>query len=216
MLTLRTGTRPSPLAAKQVEEIKAFLPGVRLEPVIISTGGDRDKKTPLSQTEGTDFFTRELEEALLKGEIDIAVHSAKDLEDDPPEGLTVAATTASISTQDCLVSGSGLTLAALPSGAVVGTSSRKRKEAILKFRPDLAVKDIRGNIDERLALVDSGKCDAVIVAHAALIRLGYQNRISQIIPDDIVQPHPLQGRIAVQVRSTRRDLIKMFKVLDGR
>jgi len=202
------------LAIKQVEEIKDLLPGINFETVAISTKGDRDKKASISLTEGTNFFTEEIEAALLRGDVDIAVHSAKDLEDEPPEGLVIAATTASISPHDCLVSRSGLPLDALPKGAVVGTSSRKRREVVLKFRNDLKVKDIRGDINERLTRLDNGEFDAIIVAHAALIRLGYEGRIAQIIPDDIAAPHPLQGRLAIQVLKNRKDLIGIFKDID--
>jgi len=215
MHVLKIGTRPSRLALKQVREISKALPSIFFKVVEISTKGDRDKTTPLSQLEGTDFFTREIEEALIHGWIDAAVHSAKDIESIAPEELALAATTASVSPYDCLVSKNGLSLRSLSSGAVIGTSSQKRREAVLKFRKDLAVKDIRGDIDERLAQLDRGEYDAVIVAHAAMIRLGYEARIAEIISLDIVQPHPLQGKLAVQVRRDRRDLIELFGRIDG-
>ena len=104
----------------------------------------------------------------------------------------------------------------LPLGACVGTSSRKRRKALMNFRPDLDVKDIRGDIDERLAQLDSGKFDAIIVAHAALIRLGYEDRIAEIIPREIMEPHPLQGSLAVQIRRDRDDLSAIFRSLDGK
>jgi len=210
MLIIRVGTRPSPLAIKQVEEISACLPGVRFKVITIETKGDKDKTTPLSEMEGADFFTSKIEEGLISGWIDAAIHSAKDLEDNPPKDTVIAATTASISSHDCLVSKNNLPLGALPKGAVVGTSSLKRKDAVLKFRNDLIVKDIRGDINKRLTLLNSGDYDAIIVAHAALIRLGYENRIAEIIPEDVVQPHPLQGRLVVQVRRDRKDLIDLF------
>jgi hydroxymethylbilane synthase len=103
----------------------------------------------------------------------------------------------------------------LPYGASVGTSSRKRKVAVTYFRPDLTVKDIRGNIGERLKQLDDGKFDAVIIAHAALIRLGLEYRITQIVPKEIMEPHPLQGSLAVQVRRDRKDLIRIFGGMNG-
>lgn len=213
---IRIGTRPSPLALKQVEEVQAHLPGVKTEAVIIKTQGDKNKTTALSGREDSDFFTREIEEALLRGEIDAAVHSAKDLESNMPEGLVIAALTRSISPFECLVSRGNLSLAELPEGAAVGTSSYKRKEALRRFRSDLIAIDIRGNIDERLRLLDSGRYDAIIVAHAALIRLKYENRIAEIISPAVIEPHPLQGALAIQVRSEDAALIRLFSALDTR
>lgn len=209
------GTRPSRLAVKQAEEISFSMPDISFKVITIETMGDRDKATPLSALEGTDFFTREIEEALLAGRIEIGLHSAKDLDGTSPEGLIVAATTTSISPHDCLVSGGGETLKTLKPGSVIGTSSTERKEAIRKFRQDLAVKDIRGDIDERLKQLDRGDFSAIVVAHAALIRLGYEARIAEIIADDIIKPHPLQGRLAIQVRRDRADLIEFFRRIDA-
>ena len=209
------GTRPSRLAFKQVEEIGQQLPDIRFKVVPIVTKGDRDKETALVYRENTDFFTYEIEQALLKGKIDAAVHSAKDLEENTPEDLMIVALTPSVSPYDCLVSRGGVSLRELAWGAVIGTSSRNRKEAVLRFRDDLVVKDIRGNVDERLAQFDAGKFDAVIIAHAALIRLGYQHRIAQIIPSKIIEPHPLQGRLAVQIHHHRGDLAKILRSLDA-
>jgi len=216
MPTLKVGSRPSPLAIKQVEEIESLLPSVRFEVIKIETRGDKDKASSLAGREDSDFFTREIEEALLDGRIDAAVHSAKDLESVMPRGLCIAATTRSISHFECLVSKNGHTLEELPVGAVVGTSSRKRKEAMLRFRPDLIMKDIRGNIDDRLKQLDSGNFDAVIIAHAALIRLRLGERIAQIIPKETVEPHPLQGRLAIQICKDREDLKKIFGSIDAR
>ncbi len=215
MKTLRVGTRPSLLAIRQVKEIQDLLPPVRFELVTIETEGDKDKLTSISGIEGSDFFTRQIEEALLAGVIDAAIHSAKDLEDTMPKELTIIAVTKTISPYDCLISRDNRTLAQLGAGSVVGTSSRSRKESILKYRNDLIVKDLRGNIDERLKKLDNGEFDAIIVAHAALIRLGYGERIAEIIPKDVVKPHPLQGSLAIQIRRERKDLIKIFRRIDA-
>jgi len=210
---IRIGTRKSPLALKQVSEIltrvEELYPDAEFDIVPIDTYGDRDKKTPISDTEGTDFFTREIDQALLRGEIDIAVHSAKDLPDELAGGLTVLFITESIDPYDCLVSKSGLKLEELPYGARIGTSSRRRKDQLKKYRPDFEIVDIRGNIEERLTLVgDSGseaqderRIDAVVIAAAGLIRLGLINRETQKIPPDILKPHPLQGSLAVVTRA---------------
>jgi hydroxymethylbilane synthase len=181
------------------------------EIIPIETTGDKDKATPLSYVEGADFFTRQIEDALMDGCIDAAVHSAKDLEERMPAGLTIAALTKSISPYECLVSRSHKSLLELPRGAEICTSSIKRREAIISFRGDFTLKDIRGDIEERLSKLDNGEFDAIITAHAALIRLGLENRISEIIPPDIMEPHPLQGRLAVQIREGRRDLAEIFR-----
>lgn len=190
-----------------------MLPDERFETVLIKTQGDMDKVTPLSLLEGSDFFTREIEHALLEGSIDAAVHSAKDLEEVLPRQLILAAVTASISQFECLVSRGDIKLHQLSSGSIVGTSSRKRKEALSAYRADLEVRDIRGTIQERLIQLDAGIYDAIIVAHAALLRLELENRIAQIIPQEIIPAHPLQGRLAVEIHRRRLDLRRIFGVL---
>jgi len=213
MELLKIGTRPSRLALEQAAEIKSYLPWLKLQIVPIKTSGDKDKFTPLVLQEESDFFTREIEEALLKGDIDVAVHSAKDLEQNMPQGLIVAAITRSISPFECLVSRDNLLLHELPKGSRVATSSQRRRDALAHYRKDFILEDIRGNVDERLAQLDSGAFDALIVAHAAMLRLGYEDRIAQIIPADIMPPHPLQGRLALQVKSSRADLFAIFRSL---
>lgn len=213
---IRIGTRPSQLALNQVEQIKRRMPHVCFDVITIETKGDRDKVTPLSGRENSNFFTYEIEKQLLEGSIDAAVHSAKDIENKMPEELVIVAMTSSISPFECLVSKDGLKLKELRLGSVIGTSSLKRKDAIKKLRKDIIVRDIRGNIDERLGQLDRGDFDAIIAAHAALLRLGYQDRIAEIIPSHIIEPHPLQGRLAVQVRRDREDMIEIFGEIDER
>jgi len=208
------GTRPSRLAIKQGEEIKRLFPEVEFKDFLIQTQGDQDKLTVFTEIEGSDFFTRQLEEALLRGGIDVAVHSAKDLEENMPAGLVIAAITRTISPYECLVSRKTQDLDQLKPGALVGTSSSKRKEALLRYRQDLKVGDLRGTIEERLAQLDEGKFDALVMAHAALMRLGYASRISQIIPAQVIAPHPLQGALAIQVRADDRELIRLFSKVD--
>ena len=211
---IRIGARPSKLAIKQVEEIISKIDPIDFDIIIIETKGDRDKKTSLAGQEFSDFFTYEIEQKLIYGEIDIAIHSAKDLELAPPKELIIAAMTASISPFEALVSKENLTLAKLYKDSVVGTSSVNRKSAINRYRPDLIVKDIRGNVDERISQLDSGRYDAIVVAHAALLRLDLEDRVSEIISKDIIDPHPLQGRLAIQTRHGREDLIEIFRGLD--
>ncbi|MBI5143573.1 MAG: hydroxymethylbilane synthase [Candidatus Omnitrophica bacterium] len=203
----RIGTRTSPLALRQVDEVAAYLkksdPGFRFKIVGIDTYGDKDKFTPISDIEGSDFFTREIENALLKGRIDFAVHSAKDMPDAIPEGLHIAAITKSIDPYDALVSKGNLKLDELPFVARIGTSSLRRKQQLKSYRNDFEIVDIRGNIEERLKLLDNdSKLDAIVIAACALVRLGLEHRISQRIPFEILRPHPLQGSLAIETRKS--------------
>jgi hydroxymethylbilane synthase len=241
-MVYKIGTRKSRLALRQVDEIltilKKFYPDFSAEIIGIDTWGDKDRKTPISEIEGSDFFTKEIDEALLKGEIDFAVHSAKDLPDKIKPGLVITAITKSIDPYDVLVSRSGLRLKELPLGARIGTSSKRRKQGLLKYRGDFEIVDIRGNIEERLKLVDSRwsmvdsksrnknyklstinhqlTLDAIVIAAAGLIRLGLEHRITQRIPFETITPHPLQGCLAVITRREDKDLIKLLSVLDSR
>lgn len=224
--TYRVGTRSSPLALKQVEEalgmLRRFYPGIRSEVISIDTYGDKDKITPISEIEGTDFFTREIDEALLRNEIDLAIHSAKDLPDGLKDGLTIAAITESTDPLDALVSKSGLTLDKLPEGARIGTSSLRRKAQLKEYRKDFEIVDIRGNIEERLKRLDVAaelalpKLDAIVIAACGLMRLGLSHRITQRIPLEILKPHPLQGSLAIVTRQDEKDLIDLFSAFDVR
>lgn len=226
----RVGTRRSPLAIRQVEEVMAalrtFHPDARFEIVKIDTYGDKDRITPISDIEGSDFFTREIDIALLQGKVDFAVHSAKDLPDDPPKGLVVAAITKSIDPYDALVSKNNLRLDELASGARIGASSARRKTQLKAYRADLQVVDIRGNIEERLRLLDGNPVpgtrypvpglDAVIIAACALIRLGLEHRITERIPFEVLKPHPLQGSLAIEARREDSGLIEILSKIDSR
>jgi len=209
----KIGTRTSSLALKQVEEIvdalKKFYPAMNVEIIGIDTYGDKDKTTPISGIEGSDFFTREIDEALLKGEIDFAVHSAKDLPDDLKEGLVIAAITKSLDSYDVMVSKSGLKLDELPYRAKIGTSSLRRKAQLKKYRDDFEIVNIRGNIEERLKLLYKAELDGIVIAAAGLIRLGLGKRITQKIPFDILKPHPLQGKLAIVARKDDEDIIRL-------
>jgi len=238
----RVGNRTSPLALKQVEEVfgmlKKFYPSIELEVVGIDTYGDKDKITPISVIEGTDFFTREIDEALLRNEIDFAVHSAKDLPDKLRDGLVISALTECLDPYDALVSKSGLTLDKLSKGAKIGTSSLRRKAQLKKYRKDLKIVDIRGNIEERLRLLDSGLqvpepdpdrrsgylsrspigfgLDGIVIAACGLIRLGLPHRITQKIPLEILKPHPLQGSLAIVAREDNIELVELLSIIDSR
>lgn len=204
------------LALKQAKEIAGNFPEIDFEIVAIATKGDKDKKTPLTLQERSDFFTYEIEQALINQEIDLAVHSAKDLEENQPEELEIIALTESIDPADCLVAKRNYDLDSLPAGSRVGTSSRNRSQGILNYRRDLLVKDIRGNVDQRINQLRKGSFEAIVVAAAALIRLKREYLISQVIPFTVIQPHPLQGRLAIQIRNQRSDLRSIFRNIDSR
>lgn len=216
----KVGTRTSPLALKQVEEVlntlRKFYPHIKVEIVGIETYGDKDKKTPISEIEGTDFFTREIDIALLEGKIDFAVHSAKDLPDNLREGLTIAVITESIDPYDALVSKHGYKLDELPYGAKIGTSSKRRKEQLKKYREDFEIIDIRGTIEERLEKLDKSDLSAIVIAACALKRLGLENRITQRIPMDILKPHPLQGSLAIVAREEDEEILNLLSVLKNK
>lgn len=218
--TYRIGTRTSPLALKQVEEIllalRRIYPDFKAKIIGIDTYGDKDKVTPISQIEGTDFFTKEIDDALLKDEIDFAVHSAKDLPDALREGLVIAAQTRSIDPYDASISKNSLKLAELPHGARIGTSSLRRKTQLARFRDDFDIVDIRGNIKERLEKIDNDKLDAIVIAACALVRLGLENRITQRIPFEILKPHPLQGALAIVARADDSGFHKLLSAIDSR
>lgn len=195
----RIGTRKSRLACMQVEEFLTYFPDEKFEIVYFDTEGDTDKTTPISDVEGTGFFTGTIDNALQKGVIDIAVHSAKDLPPILPNGIEVMLMTESIDPSDVLVSKNNLRLFGLPAGARIGASSARRKAQIAACRPDLDISDIRGNIDERIEKLDRGEYDAIVVAGAAMKRLGLENRITEVLP---FEADPLQGRLAVTARSS--------------
>ena len=195
---IRIISRQSRLALLQVEELVKEAGITDYELIKTTSYGDRHKEVSLMD-EGLaqDFFTRELDEALLEGRADIAVHSAKDLPNPLPDGIELLALTEGKDPSDSLVAHDGLTLATLPAGSKVGTSSAQRKEELLKVRPDLVVVPIRGTIEERIAQVDSGAVDALIVATCALDRLGLSHRATERLP---FKTHPLQGKLAVTGR----------------
>lgn len=216
----KAGTRTSPLALKQVEEVleslRRFYPTFKAKVVRINTSGDKDRDTPISEIEGSDFFTREIDKALLRREIDFAIHSAKDLPDEIAKGLKVAAITASIDPRDVLVSKGNLKLSELPVGAKIGTSSLRRKIQLKAYRDDFEIIDIRGNIGKRLNILSNSDLDAILIAAAGLIRLGLEDEISQRLSTEIIQPHPYQGALAIVVRREDRELFNLLRVLNNK
>lgn len=204
--TIRLGTRGSDLARWQTNHVAGLLkqanPHIETEIVIISTRGDRVLDTPLPLVGGKGVFTEELEAALHSGEIDLAVHSLKDLPTEDPAGLVIGAIPLRANPADVLVSRNPVTLKTLPPDAVIGTSSLRRIAQLRHQRPDLNMMDIRGNIDTRVrkALEPDGPYDAIVLAYAGLTRLGMQDVISQVLSFEQVLPAPGQGALGIQCR----------------
>jgi len=197
---LRIGTRGSMLAKWQAESIRKKLfaaTGVEAEIVIIKTSGDRMQQASLTQIGGKGIFIKELEGALLEETIDVAVHSVKDVPTDIPSRLMFPAVCRRDDVRDCLV---GSTLTNLRHGARVGTSSLRRQAQFRHLRPDLDLRDLRGNVDTRLRKVESGEYEAVVVAKAGLDRLGLSKRISEVLSPEVCLPAVGQGAIAVECR----------------
>jgi hydroxymethylbilane synthase len=218
MRQLVVGTRGSALAMWQtqwvVRQLGARRPDLRLRIDRIQTEGDVRTGAPLWQIGGSGLFVKEIERALLEGRIDLAVHSMKDLPSAMAEGLVIAAVPEREDPRDVLVSRHGLSLAKLPVGARVGTSSSRRRAQLLAYRPDLVIVPLRGNVDTRLRKAEGEDLDGVVLAAAGLERLGYADRITERVPLDVCLPAPGQGALAVQVRAGDEELIKMVSVLE--
>jgi hydroxymethylbilane synthase len=218
MTTLRIGTRGSRLALIQtglvVDALRAAHPGVAVENVPISTAGDRDQVSALSAGEGAGWFTSAIQDALLRNEIDVAVHSYKDLPTKRPQGLVIAAVPLREDPRDALVSANGATFRGLKPGAVVGTSSARREAQLRGIRPDIEIRDIRGNVDTRVRKVDAGEFDAAVLAYAGLKRLGIGGRASHVFGFEEMLPAPAQGALAVECRSDDQSTREMLKAID--
>lgn len=211
--SIKVISRQSPLALLQVEEVFTLFPEISYELLKLESFGDKNKQISLLDNPPADIFTRELDEAILNGSADIAIHSAKDLPYPLPEGVEVIALFDAFDQTDSLVSRQYLTLKTLPAGARIGTSSPTRKRELLSIRPDVEVVSIRGTIEERIAQVDSGYIDALIVASCALKRLGLEQRIAEVLP---FETHPLQGNLAITAKTGRDDLKALFADKDIR
>ena len=201
-LNLRLGTRASALALWQAEWVAARLHehGVHVELVLLSTHGDRVQQGPIAALDQQGAFTKELQRALLAGEIDLAVHSLKDLPTQPVEGLSIACVPARGPAADVLVSRDGKSLDQLAAGAVVGTGSMRRRAQLWRVRPDLQMRDVRGNVDTRLRKLEEGQYDALVLAEAGLRRLGRDDAISEVLPASIMLPAVGQGALGVETR----------------
>lgn len=215
--TVRVGSRESPLAIAQSEEVMSKLrtsfPAHDFTIVPISTSGDRDKVSSL-QSLGRGTFSKDIEDALLRGEVDLAVHSAKDLAPDLPDGLTLGGVLEREDPRDVLVNRWGVTLAELPASARIGTGSPRRGAQILALRPDLHVLPIRGNVGTRLEKSRGSDYDGIVLAAAGLLRLGMQSEVTEYLDPHAFIPEAGQGTIALQVRWDDAQTMEMIAAVD--
>jgi hydroxymethylbilane synthase len=214
---LRIGTRGSLLAQWQADFVRKQLfqlAGVETEVVIIKTSGDKLQTSSLLEIGGKGIFIKELEDALFEERVDIAVHSVKDIPTEMQPGLSFPAICQRADVRDCLVSGNGATLTQLRQGARVGTGSLRRQAQLLHLRPDLDMRDLRGNVDTRLRKVESGEYDAILLAKAGLDRLGWSNRISEVLSPDVCMPAVGQGALGVQARLKDHEIADALAPLD--
>lgn len=216
-LTISVAARSSPLSLAQIDEVlrelHRFHPYIDFDCQYVETQGDKDLSTSLRGLEKTDFFTREIDEMVAAGECRIAIHSAKDLPHRLQDGLTVAALTYGLDSSDALVFRNGDSLQTLKPESKVGTSSARRDEVIRALRPDLVLVDIRGNIGQRLAKLESGEIDALVTAEAALIRLQLQHLNRILLPGKTAEG---QGKLAIVVKSDDGEMLSLFRCLDTR
>lgn len=210
MRKLKAGSRGSKLALYQTNHIAGMIPN-EVEIITIQTRGDQIQDVALARLEGKAFFTKEIDDALLRGDVDFAVHSFKDVPTDLPEGLVIAAVPERESPSDALV-GTYPTFASLPSGAVVGTSSLRRQSFIRAERPDVTVKDLRGNVDTRVRKLNEGMYDAIIGAESGLKRMGYTEY--HALDPQKYNPAAGQGAIAVTARSDDAEVLEIFDRID--
>jgi hydroxymethylbilane synthase len=217
MKKLRIGTRGSALALWQSRHVAGLLtrhlPGLEVELVEITSLGDRVTDVPLSHVEGTGFFTASIEQALIAGEVDVAVHSFKDLPVESSPGLVVAAVPRRGPVEDALCARDGKTLATLPAGARVGTCSARRTAQVRLQRTDLELVPLRGNVPTRVGRIKDD-LDAVVLAKAGLVRLGLDGAITEEFTHEQMLPAPAQGAMAIQCRAGDRDLILRLSVLN--
>ncbi|MGH6825486.1 hydroxymethylbilane synthase [Methyloceanibacter sp.] len=217
---LLIGTRGSPLALWQAEHVRALLTdahGLKPDAValsVITTSGDRIRDKPLRDFGGKGLFTKEIDEALLGKTVDLAVHSMKDLPTELPQGISIAAVLPRGDVRDAFISASGLPLAALPSGAVVGSSSLRRQAQVKRLRPDLQAIDLRGNVETRLKKLKQGMVDATLLALAGLERLGLTGHVTSVLSTDEMLPAVAQGAIGVSCRSDDAETRELLQALN--
>lgn len=214
---IRIGTRGSPLALVQARAVRDLLLAAHealtvgdIDIQVIKTSGDKIRDRPLSEVGGKGLFTKEIEEALLQNDIDLAVHSMKDMPSELPEGLVIPCLLARGDPRDAFMSPHAVDLAALPQGAVLGTSSLRRAAQVLACRPDLKIVQFRGNVDTRLAKLQAGVADATLLACAGLKRLGMADRITSVMSPDDMLPAVAQGVIGVECRAKDAETLALL------
>jgi len=214
---LRIGTRASKLARLQTDivvgQLKSLFPNERIEIVPVTTGGDKVVDKPIAELGFRGVFVKELEDALLRNEVDLVVHSLKDVPTEMPEGLAIVAVLEREDPRDVLISRDGLTLDQMPKGSKIATSSRRRA-AQLREHHNFDFIDIRGNIETRLRKLDEGYCDATLLAHAGLLRLGLAQRVTHVFNPLDLTPAAGQGALAVECRADDEDVVRIVSTID--
>ena len=200
-------------ASYVAEAIKKEHPSYCVELRELTTKGDRILDAPLAKIGGKGLFTKELEQAMLDGAVDLAVHSLKDMPTEVPDGLVIGAITTRLDPGDAFVSAHYAAVEDLPVGARVGTSSLRRRAQLLAVRPDLTICDLRGNVNTRLAKLDAGEFDAIVLAAAGLKRLGFERRIRSILPRSVMLPAVGQGALAIECRAGDTDILSAIAFL---
>ncbi|MDP1808970.1 MAG: hydroxymethylbilane synthase [Actinomycetota bacterium] len=211
------GSRGSKLALWQTNHIADELRShfdIDIEIKTIKTQGDKILDTPLAKIGGKGLFVKEIENALTAGDIDLAVHSMKDVPTELPDGLGIAAMTVRADPRDVLISKNNVSLTDLPQGAVIGTSSLRRQSQLLNLRPDFKMVDVRGNLDTRLRKIEEGRFDAIILAAAGIDRLGYSDMITERIPSELMISAVGQGSIGIEIRGGDARIAEYIKVLN--
>ena len=214
MNKIRIGTRTSKLALAQVAEVHLLLAdhlqNLQIEIVPITTSGDKIQDRNLAEIGGKGLFIKELEEALLQNKIDIAIHSAKDVPPTIDSNTILAAFTQRLDARDCFLSKNFDSIKKLPKGAIVGTSSARRKAILLRMRPDLKIVNFRGNVDTRLAKMERGEVDASILAVCGLERIAKETAIKEVIGQDVMLPSGGQGTLALQIRKADQKIAELL------
>ncbi len=215
---VKIGTRSSKLALWQTNfianELQKKYPNLKIEIINIKTTGDKILDSPLSKIGGKGLFTKEIEIQMLEKKIDLAVHSLKDVPSELDENFSTAAVTKRFDPFDAFVSNKFKSFGELPDNALIGTSSLRRRAQLLKINPNLKIENLRGNVDTRLKKLDEGNFDAIILAAAGLKRLGYENRITEILSPEKILPAVGQGALAIEILSSNFEIRELVKFLD--